>query len=110
LPKLLSNIKWLTFLRHSVESATRKGTGGQGDPFCPPVLGGQKGSVPVFSCQAANCSILVAAAAKCERPDAETAAGPVDSERSSVSRTQFSGAYIGDQLTDLVVCHVSGGL
>ena len=30
---------------------------------------------------------------------AETAAGPVDSERSSVSRTQFSGAYIGDQLT-----------
>jgi len=29
-----------------------------------------------------------------ERPVTETAAGPVDSERSSVSRTQFSGAYI----------------
>jgi len=42
---------------------------------------------------------LVAAAANVERRVAETAAGPVDSERSSVSRTQFSGAYIGDQLT-----------
>jgi len=54
-------------------------------------------TVPVFSCQAANCSILCRSSS--ERPVAETAAGPVDSERSSVSRTQFSGAYIGDQLT-----------
>ena len=42
---------------------------------------------------------LVAAAANVLSPKLLQPASLVDSERSSVSRTQFSGAYISDQLT-----------
>jgi len=42
---------------------------------------------------------LVAAAANVLSPKL-LQLGPVDSERSSVSRTQFSGAYIGDQYSE----------
>ena len=54
-------------------------------------------TVPVFSCQAET--VPYSSRSSSERPVAEIASDPVDSERSSVSRTQFSGAYIGDQLT-----------